>query len=120
MNYVRVIPRDLFNEAKLLECVGQLCLLIHDGKCAPLQVVHSHPEQGFCVGQNKSDGSVYVMNLDFYVPKGPVIPFNSPLNSRQPYPLLCNDENDAEIAVFYDNGVLSAEFLQYLKWLGTH
>ncbi len=29
--YTRVIPRDLFNEAKLLKCIGRLVLLIHDG-----------------------------------------------------------------------------------------
>ena len=28
--YTRVLPRDLFNEAKLMKCMGLLTLLIHD------------------------------------------------------------------------------------------
>lgn len=39
-SYRRVLPRDLFNEAKLLKCLGQLSLMIHDGKCE-LRVEHS-------------------------------------------------------------------------------
>lgn len=30
MNYIRVIPRDFFNESKLLKCMGQLSLKILD------------------------------------------------------------------------------------------
>ena len=38
--YERVIPRDLFNEAKLLKCVGLLVLKIHDGE-NPANVYHA-------------------------------------------------------------------------------
>ena len=30
INYQRVIPRDLFNESKLLQQLGFVCLAIHD------------------------------------------------------------------------------------------
>ena len=39
MTYRRVLPRDLFNEAKLLKCLGQLALIIHDGQDSAGQTV---------------------------------------------------------------------------------
>lgn len=48
--YQRVIPRDLFNEAKLLKCLGRLSLFIHDGKSPPiLKVRNRRPDEASCV-----------------------------------------------------------------------
>lgn len=47
--YCRVIPRDLFNESKLLKCMGRLSLMVHncktprgitiDDTCDPFEIV---------------------------------------------------------------------------------
>jgi hypothetical protein len=62
-DYNRVIPRDLFNEAKLLKCLGQLCLLIDKGQCPGLSVVQPPCDNNaFRILQDQSDGSIYVSN----------------------------------------------------------
>lgn len=113
--YDRVIPQDLFNEAALLKCLGQLALLIHDG-LAPkgLTVVHEGDE--FRIGQNSSDGSFTVTSrLDYYAGSTRLI-LSSPLNSRRPYPLTCF-ARDTEVPVFEDDGTLSPEFVELVELL---
>ncbi len=50
MTYHRVLPRDAFNEAKLLKCIGKLTLLIEDKyntpKAASLIYAKSDPNIG--------------------------------------------------------------------------
>jgi len=67
MSYLRVIPRDLFNESKLLKCLGQVCLHIHDNRAGRLAMVESGAADGeqFEIDQNEFDGSLYVSNLQF-------------------------------------------------------
>jgi hypothetical protein len=58
IEYNRVIPRDLFNESKLLKCFGQLALLMHDG-VIPGSIVFdgNQPEIGLLL-----DGSLTLIN----------------------------------------------------------
>ena len=120
MSYQRVIPRDLFNEAKLLKCLAQLSLLVHDEKCN-LRVVHDEHSSmvygnSFEIDQHPEDGSVYCTNLRFYRNSGGrCLDLRSSLNSREPYPLLCCDEDDAGVEVFHDDGSLTEDFLQAIK-----
>lgn len=60
-NYFRVLPRDLFNEAKLLKCVGRLCLLIHD-RTAPESLAFEENGEPFRVAL-LDEGSLTIANL---------------------------------------------------------
>lgn len=129
MNYARVLPRDLFNEAKLLKCLGQLSLLIHDGlgidPAWALKLIHQDPVDseeytGFIIEQNNDDGSIYCANL-VLLSRGQVIRLYSPLNSKLPYPLQFfghrrdgGEYPTVDDAVFNDNGTLSSEFRSFL------
>lgn len=114
--YKRVIPRDLFNEAKLLKCLGQLSLLIHDGK-APAGLTATHNGDEFRISQNSSDGSLMVTSeLDFYA-GGYRLILSTPLNSRRPYPLTCLHPAADEVEVFQDDGSLSVDFAKLVETL---
>lgn len=115
MSYMRVIPRDLFNEAKLLKCLGQLALIIHDGVGVPrgLALTHDDAEAaGFQIEQDQGTGALYCVNLELTL-KGQLIALHSPYNSKAAYPLqFILDDNEG--AVFADDGTLSDEFRQML------
>jgi hypothetical protein len=115
MSYTRVIPRDLFNEAKLLKCLGQLALLLHEGKGIrwPLWLVFADPEKGFVIDQNTASGGLFCTNLTLYLKEMEVCLF-SVYNSKSPFPLLFDGGNDGEGDVFNDDGSLSEEFSQWL------
>lgn len=86
MTHFRVIPRDLFNEAKLLKSLGQLCLKIHEGQADPLTVDHEDPEAGFTVELSPTHGTLFVRDLWFYC-NGLPVEFYTDYNDRDPYPL---------------------------------
>jgi hypothetical protein len=124
------MPRDLFNEAKLLKCLGRLTLLIHDGLAGPLRVRHRAPSRGFKIARYDGDGGLYVVNLAFYAKRGPrrrePVHVKSVLNSRAAYPLVFSSrsvrrgdpwDGAAEADVFTDAGGLSAEFAAFLSVL---
>lgn len=103
--YIRVIPRDLFNEAKLLKCIGQLTLFIHDGK--GMGINFNHDDEAFEIGLN-DEGSLSIRNIDFWIEDYRLI-FKTTYNSKRNYPLICETE-DNEIDVFDDNGQFTEEF----------
>ena len=88
MGYTRVNPRDLFNEAKLLKCIGKVALLIHEGGIQGLTMEHEDPENGYNIHQNTLDGSIEVQNLLFADKNGETVAFRTPLNSKYQWPLL--------------------------------
>ncbi len=118
MSYLRVIPRDLFNEAKLLKCLGQLALIIHDGVRAPrgLSLEHENPEDGFQIEQNESSGVLYCENLSC-ASNGRGIELSIPYNSKEAYPLRFWTGDDTEGYVFDDTGALADEFREALNAL---
>lgn len=109
MTYTRVLPRDLFNEAKCLKCYGRLCLLIHDNMCEAWFEHDTRPNAGFEVDQDQYDGSFFVANLRFYSKSGNLLRVSTALNSREPYPMTLATEDD-EFSVFEPNGDLTDEF----------
>lgn len=122
--YTRVVPRDLFNESKLLKCLGQLVLLIHDGMAPPkLSYEHvNHEGIGFVICQDYDSGDIWCANVRFNIGNRPLHVVN-PLNSREPYPLVCQtvitEDEDGEpleesewVDVFTDDGKLTAEFIE--------
>lgn len=106
MNYLRVIPRDLFNEANLLKCIGRLVLLIEDGPLRE-QLQYHHDGEAFNIIQNEGDGSISVANVNFWA-KGKLknygqLTFSRPLNSREDWPLMLETETNS-FEVFDDAG----------------
>lgn len=121
MSYSRVVPRDLFNEAKLLKCLGQLALHIHNADMGDnenyLSVRHDGGE--FRIGQRASCGGLYVYSgLTFRV-RSIVLELYTTYNSKDAFPLLCYTE-DGEIEVFTEQGLFTDEFMTHLdKLQGT-
>lgn len=111
-NYARVIPRDLFNESKLLKCLGQLCLLIHDNGAGRLKFYHDDiKRKRFQIGVRQSDGGHYCKNLHFTI-DGKRVEVYGIMNSREPYPLLFTADDGDEYEVFHSDGSLSDDFRQ--------
>lgn len=119
MTYRRVMPRDLFNEAKLLKCLGQLSLLIEDDKCLKwaLRLVHTTDRmRRFDIEQRGSDGGHFCTNVRLWC-SGLQINVYTAMNSKSSYPLLFDKGRDGEGKVFNDNGTLTTEFTEYLDEL---
>lgn len=119
MDYQRVIPRDLFNESKLLKCLGQLALIIHDGVDVHEDLNLEHDQEeflGFNIDKDESDGGLYVSNLILTI-ENDVIMVYTPYNSKDPYPLVfvkCDGVGEGK--VFTDEGKLSQEFKDWLNY----
>jgi hypothetical protein len=110
MSYLRVIPRDLFNEANLLKCLAHLWLILERDHYQAEFGVESVDE--FMIEQDPNDGSISVVNVPFSV-RGKPARLSRPLNSRQPWPLyleMIDDQDFDPIQVFDINGRLSGDF----------
>lgn len=105
MTYMRVIPRDLFNEASLLKCLGRLYLVTEN--LAAVRLVHNE-RQPFDVVQDDADGSICCINVGIVI-NGKSYSHSRPLNSRDDWPLYISRDDD-EWPVFDDYGNLSPEF----------
>lgn len=117
MSYARVIPRDLFNEANLLKCLGQLYIALDNEQGHDAVLELTDDTGGWEIDQSPDDGSIRAWNVRLTV-KGVDIPLYRPLNSRQPHPLWvevptfppvpgCQPE---DFRVFTEEGKLSDEF----------
>jgi len=104
-NYKRVLPRDAFNEAKLLKCIGKLTLMIEDGMLSAW--AYHYDGEPFNIEQDTNDGSISVTNITFWEHKRQVKCF-TPLNSKSPWPLvaLVDEGEGHEQYMFNDHGDL--------------
>ena len=94
----RVIPRDLFNEAKLLKCWGNLSLKIHD--ClTPVPMRIEWDGQPFII-EYTIDGDSYISNMKLFV-NDQLRLVSCLLNSRKNYSMIF--ENNCE-SVFDEMG----------------
>lgn len=98
----RVLPRDAFNDANLLKCIGQLTLLIEEGR---ISLTYEYDGLPFNILQDPSDGSTYVENVRFYTSDGEFIHHKRALNSRDLWPLILV-KDDEEYYVFDTTGVI--------------
>jgi hypothetical protein len=107
MSYIRVIPRDLFNESNLLKCYGKLALELDrlQGHSANL---HEGDGSPFKIEQDEGSGSLTIANIPFTI-GGRQWVLSRPLNSRRPWPLYAEND-DESVSVFEDNGELTPEF----------
>lgn len=110
-NYQRVMPRDLFNEAKLLKCIGRLVLLIHDN-AAPQGLSFEHIGDYFEIGLN-DEGTLQIGNIAFNY-KNVAIQFKTQQNSKSNYPLFA-EYHLTDYLVFDDNGNFDTEFIELLN-----
>ena len=122
MPYHRVIPRDLFNESKLLKCVGQLALLIHDGRDkdgrkTPERLKAEQDGGEFRIDQRQADGGLFIAKGLRFKVKSLVLDLYSAYNCKGSYPLICMTEDYEEIEVFNEDGTLTDDFCEYLNSL---
>ena len=116
MAYNRVVPRDLFNEAGLLKCLGRVWILLDEmrGHSAALS---EGDGAAFDIVQNEGSGAISVANLDFTV-AGELYYLERPLNSRKSWELWveAGDDGDFEsVEVFDDDGNFTADMLALIR-----
>ncbi len=114
-DYKRVIPRDLFNESKLLKCIGRLSLLIHDFKI-PCKMGLGGPAMNgepFKIAL-MDDNNLTISNLEISINKKLHI-FKTTYNNKDNYPLFCQTFDYSEILVFDESGEFTQDFINYVK-----
>lgn len=112
-----MLLRDLFNEAKLLKCLGQLALHA-ENDVIDVWIKHHLKEEGFLIDQDPADGALFCTNLKVSTMGGRDLRLHSPYNSREPYPLYyvdMDDDESPEQEVFCDDGSFTDHFLEYCK-----
>lgn len=99
MSYMRVLPRDAFNEANFLKCIAKLTMALEDG-LFPF-ISYEFDGEAFDLDQD-CDGCLYITNMQFYY-KGEQLIISRPLNSREEWPLYINAPEDC-ISIFDPEG----------------
>jgi hypothetical protein len=107
--YTRVIPRDFFNEAKLLKCMGQLALKILDRQLPDgIDIVIEESGEPFNI-ELSEDGALFISNYGITINNNPAF-IGSTYNSKAPYPLfVCVDYEETQ--VFDDSGNFTTDFI---------
>jgi len=101
---IRILPRDAFNDANLLKCIAKLTMDIEDGLCDFIQ--YHFDGDGFNIVQDEASGGTYVANVQFWTmgrDTNKQLTFVRPLNSRDPWPLWLETDDEA-FEVFDDEG----------------
>lgn len=113
--YNRVLPRDLFNEAKLLKCIGHLIIMIQENR-EPASCKMSYSDllipDRFDVAL-LPEGSLVIQNLGIAVNRKPYI-FKTTYNSKANFPLFVQHK-DADYRVFDEEGKWDSEFHEFLN-----
>lgn len=109
--YVRVIPRDFFNESKLLKCMGKLSLSVLDCTLPKgITVIINDTGDPFDI-RLSDDGSLYVENVETFV-NDRVSRFFTRYNSKRNFPFYCiHPDSLEEIEVFTETGEFSDDFV---------
>jgi len=106
---IRVLPRDLFNDANLLKCVGAIILAIEDRKLPPV-FTYVYDGDPFDIEQDENDGSTYICNVVISASNNE-LNLRRPLNSREAWPLFASLWDGDECEVFNSDGSFSDAFL---------
>lgn len=104
MTYIRVIPRDFFNESKLLKCLGKLELCIHDNSTNDLPLVSIFDGERFII-ELSDYGFLYCLNYKVFVNDIEIYLY-TPYNNRDNYPLY-GDYKENTYKVFDESGQLN-------------
>lgn len=109
-DHPRTIPRDFFNESKLLKCMGFLALRILDNQLPDgISIKIDEHGEPFEIKMLR-DGSLTVSNYDVYV-NGEIVVMKTTYNSKSNFPLFCDYEGE-EFLVFDDKGQFDKEFIE--------
>lgn len=111
--YTRVIPRDFFNEAKLLKCMGVLALKILDRQLPDgVNIEIEESGEPFQI-ELTDDGNLFVSNYPVLV-NGQPATFCTVYNSKENFPLnLIYDY--CEYRVFDEAGNFHPDFINFVK-----
>lgn len=111
MTYIRVIPRDLFNESKLLKCLGRLVIEAERHPHISVELIEGRERQGFDIRQSEADGSLWARNIHVTV-GGRHIIVQTNYNSKREWPLYATPADSPDVVeVFDDAGKLTDEFV---------
>lgn len=86
MSHYRVIPRDFFNEAKLLKCLGRFQLCIHD-RLTKFNFEVEFDGKPFLIHLNDHNNCLICLNYRVFL-DGHELTLYTPYNSKENYPLL--------------------------------
>lgn len=114
MSYLRVIPRDLFNEANLLKCYGRIYIELEKGCYPGVELIHDDEDELFQVVQDSADGSLFLMNV-WLCWHGRRCKLRRPLNSREEWPLYLTTDEDEVLEVFDEHGHFSEAMELFLR-----
>ena len=113
--YHRIIPRDFFNEGKLLTCLGLLSLRIINSQLPHnCEITIDESGKPFDI-QAGDDGSLFVSNYATLLNDREVC-FKIMQNNRSKYPLDCSYQN-TDYRVFTEEGDWDDEFLELVNQL---
>lgn len=121
--YKRVIPRDFFNEAKLLKCMGHLSLAILGARIpADVNIEISYNDayaeecegvEGFAIQLDPHLELLYVANYDIYINEE-YVACGTIYNRKDPFPLYVYYK-ETEIKMFDEEGQFSEDFIKTFK-----
>ena len=65
MSYQLVLPRDLFNQSKLLKCIGRISLYILDNMTpVDINICFSGKDDMFIIEQDPASGNLFIYNIN--------------------------------------------------------
>lgn len=102
---LKVSPRDLFNDANLLKCLGHLALKLGVQDGDPRMVL----PKSCIIKQNEATGGTYLAGCWLWSDAGAWSHLR-PYNSRDAWPLYVYGPDEQEISVFNEDGTLTPEF----------
>ena len=109
-NYIRVVPRDFFNEAKLLKCMGVLALAISDYKLPEnIKIEINESGKPFEILLNEEFDLLVVSNYEVKI-NGEEYIVGTSYNSKSNFPFKVVD--DEEILIFDENGKFTLDFIE--------
>lgn len=102
-----------------MKCLGQLSLIVHNGRDAagrpcPPSLQTEFDDGPFAICQDEAAGNLFVANLTFMAGKNPLY-LGTTYNSKKPYPLVYQEPDGAEGDVFTDAGNLTNEFIAFVE-----
>lgn len=112
-DYGRVIPRDFFNESKLITMYSRFADFYNQGKLPEgFEIVRNDDEFG--AGLN-DEGTMYSSGVEIYYNGDPVsitMTYNAGKNNRFPLMATLESEDIWSVTVFDENGELDSEFIE--------